>query len=64
MKCSSDNKCLLCDITRNYILKDDACFSTTVENCALFDFIGKCLICNDGFYLNTYSAKCEKIANS
>jgi hypothetical protein len=56
-------KCSLCD-GRNLGLKYDSCDSDTTDlpkNCLSGNILGKgCLLCQPGYYPETYSRKCKK----
>ena len=94
LKCSSSNKCLLCDFTNKKVLdpsgncvessfsdcqfayksttcnkcssnlKFDSslkqCVSGDLKNCLIFDSNGKCVLCNEKFYIDS-SGNCVEI---
>ena len=58
LKCSKENKCLLCDTSSNYYLSTDFCLSTIQQNCSLINITGDCKICKKGFWLDINTKKC------
>lgn len=58
LKCTTDNKCLLCDTTSNYKLENDSCTLVDHPNCAHINVNGDCLGCSDGYWMNTTTKKC------
>ena len=52
LKCSSEDKCIICDTTEDFYLKDDKCLKLKPENCKNIDLAGNCLNCKSGFYIN------------
>ena len=58
LKCTVDDKCVLCDTSSNYKLSADSCSLVDLPNCSLINLSGDCNVCNDGYWLNTTTKKC------
>lgn len=58
LKCTSENKCTLCDTTTFYKSDGDSCSVADQPNCSWINLSGECLICTDGYWLNTTTKKC------
>ena len=61
LKCSTEDKCLLCDTTKSYKTNVDTCELTTLEACTFINQAGECLSCTTGYYIETTSRKCIAI---
>ena len=59
--CSPDNTCLLCDITKSFILKDGVCKYGVVDFCNYLTIKGVCISCAKNSFLDPTTIKCVKI---
>ena len=61
LSCTTEDTCLLCDITNNYILSEGSCTQIERANCKKYDFGGRCLKCDNEYYLSEDSGVCELV---
>ena len=61
LKCNSRDECLFCDGTNNYILDGLTCKKIALLNCLTINIAGNCLTCEDNYFLNQTTKKCQKI---
>ena len=58
----NESTCNLCDFPNNYFLQSDlSCEKLVVENCQVPQYNGKCLICDDGYFVDL-TGFCVKIS--
>lgn len=63
MKCNG-SACRLCDFTSGYTLNGSDCTKITLENCVTMNQRGRCLTCDDGFYIDPSTSKCVAVATN
>ena len=61
LKCNSDNKCMICDTTNNYLLISQSCEKADQPNCLQINLKGQCLSCTPNHYLDENTLKCIQI---
>ena len=58
LKCTLENKCILCDTLTFYKAENDSCVLVDQPNCNLINLGGDCLRCENGYWLNNTTKKC------
>ena len=58
LKCTAENKCILCDTTALFKTNADSCATVDQSNCSVINLEGDCLGCDDGYWLNSTTKKC------
>ena len=58
LKCTSENKCTLCDTTAFYKTNVDTCALADQPNCNSINLLGECLSCKGNYWLNSTTKKC------
>ena len=58
LRCRAPDTCLYCDLNLGYRLKSGGCEQFELLNCLYADEQGRCLACNEGFYLDKITYKC------
>ena len=61
LKCTSEDKCLLCDTTESYRLENHQCTEHNPTNCKAISLEGECLQCSSGYYLNPTEKTCQQV---
>ncbi len=65
LKCSKEDKCLICDQTDFYIKNEKAeCEKKISENCEQINKEGECLNCSENYYLDGFKRKCVILENA
>lgn len=57
---TENNSCRLCDYQSNMYMKNDKCVEISIPNCDLISFLGECLMCESGYYLDA-TDRCVKV---
>ena len=58
LKCSSEDGCIIPDVTKLYKLNDDTAEQVVKDGCVLVNFEGNCQACLPGKYLDTATDSC------
>lgn len=60
LACSTDSKCLYCDLSQGYYLQKDSCAALPkLDNCTYRSIFGDCLLCDQTYYID--SGKCVAV---
>ena len=61
LRCGKDDRCLFCDYTSNYIMKEGGCIINTNPDCKIMDQNGRCLMCNNNYFLDISVGSCVSV---
>ena len=65
LKCSKEDKCLICDQTEFYKKNEkEECEKKILDNCVEMNMDGNCLNCETNYYLDGVKKKCVFLENS
>lgn len=59
------NTCLICDtLNKYYLFKNETCLKSEILNCSSIDIDNKCLLCDNGYFLDSNKNLCQQIESS
>ena len=62
LSCNDNKQCQLCDLEKNWVLSKSGCLKSEISNCKKIISYDKCLLCQNGFFLD--QGKCVEISSN
>lgn len=61
LSCSSEDTCIICDISNSYVLAEGACVVSTKTNCQVLSNSDSCVLCKAGYKVDENTGGCVAI---